>query len=960
MSNSNSSYRHKKTLMKIFLSSTYGDLITYRKRVKEGLEGLGTNVDAMEVWFAKPGTPSSVIKEKIKDCNLFVGIYAYKYGSIPPEDDENIPEHLKGCSFTEVEYEWAKEFNKPPFCFLVDEKKTPNWPPEHIEGEPGQSKLQALKTKLRDEQTIEEFTTTLDLAWKVAVSVGGHLWQEEVKIRRWFKIYSMLWQPSSELTPKNVMGSERGSSWGGFRRYYHKRDKDILVRKVLTRFLAGRVEPQEKRHLLIKGRPLAGKTRLVYEWLTNLDKPVDVLIPHYQGVDIQSFFIPDNSSSSRPKLLFLDDLQRYVDFDQFGYLLGQFLRSKDITILATCRSGQEYDKVTSKLLHKYSYDVEKIFALVEITNLNETEAMAVVQELPDLSWQDVQFDGTIGSIFLDLKEMARRFREECNAEERTLLRTLKIAYIAGLYEGRSQFSLAWIQKLAQEKFELTKKVYEWTELVQRLEDLEFLRKTKNDLIVEEVYLEQIVDPQDKISLLEEYEFLQRIYATEPEALFWLGNRLTVFGDAILAEKVPYKRGAIAVYQAALDVWQLERYPEDYARTQQYLGLVYLSLAEVQEPEEYCRLAIQTYQAALQVYSVETFSIQYAQIQATLGIAYRRLADVRNREQNSQLAIRAYQKALKIMTVETFPLARAVIQNNLGMAYLMLAKVREPEKYCRLAIQTYQAALQVYTVETFPIQYAQIQANLGVAYRGLAEVNKPEKYCQLAIQAFHKALEVQTLETSPLDYALTQNNLGLAYETLARVRETEKYSQLAIQAFHESLQVVTVEKFPTRYATAQANLGLAYQALAEMQEIEKNCQFAIQAFHKALQVRTLEKFPIQYAIVQSNLGLAHMTLAAVQEPEKNYKLAIQAKHESLQVYTLEAFPIEYAVTQHALGFVYRKLAEIEKRIENCQRAIRAFEKALQVYRSKSLSKEYTQVLQNLEEASVFCFQVRPRR
>ncbi|MFX0008953.1 MAG: DUF4062 domain-containing protein, partial [Candidatus Hermodarchaeota archaeon] len=98
--------------MKIFLSSTYNDLITYRERVKKGLEGLGTHVEAMEVWFARPDTPLDVIKKKIEECDLYVGIYAHKYGSIVPNSE---------YSFTEWEYEYAKKCNKPPFCFLIDE-----------------------------------------------------------------------------------------------------------------------------------------------------------------------------------------------------------------------------------------------------------------------------------------------------------------------------------------------------------------------------------------------------------------------------------------------------------------------------------------------------------------------------------------------------------------------------------------------------------------------------------------------------------------------------------------------------------------------------------------------------------------------------------------------------------------------------------------------------------------------
>ncbi|MFX0065583.1 MAG: DUF4062 domain-containing protein, partial [Candidatus Hermodarchaeota archaeon] len=156
--------------MKVFLGSTSRDLQAYRNQASDALKRLGTQVEEMEVWGAVDGEPLAVCLKKVEECDLYVGIFAYRYGYIPAGEEYSI---------TELEYEHAKKLNKSRFCFLVDERI--KWPPEHIEGEPGQSKLRSFKAKLKEERVVDWFTTTLDLGKKVASSVGRHLWQRKVQ-----------------------------------------------------------------------------------------------------------------------------------------------------------------------------------------------------------------------------------------------------------------------------------------------------------------------------------------------------------------------------------------------------------------------------------------------------------------------------------------------------------------------------------------------------------------------------------------------------------------------------------------------------------------------------------------------------------------------------------------------------------------------------------------------------------
>jgi Flp pilus assembly protein TadD len=150
--------------MKTFISSTYIDLKEHRRAATEALERLGQEVERMEVFGARPYEPTVASLQEVEVCDLFVGIYAHRYGSIPPSSDRSI---------TEQEFAYAKQKHKPIFCFLVKEDHP--WNPEMIESEPGHNKLIAFKSKVSNAVTRDFFTTAEDLALRVSSSVGHFL-----------------------------------------------------------------------------------------------------------------------------------------------------------------------------------------------------------------------------------------------------------------------------------------------------------------------------------------------------------------------------------------------------------------------------------------------------------------------------------------------------------------------------------------------------------------------------------------------------------------------------------------------------------------------------------------------------------------------------------------------------------------------------------------------------------------
>ena len=699
----------------------------------------------------------------------------------------------------------------------------------------------------------------------ILIVIGGYL----ISIRKTHKdYYKIIWKKSSHLKPKDIL-RDRAKKEFGFKSYHYPRLQEKSIKE--------KIEKGE--NVIVTGNPLAGKTRSVYQVLKQL-KRYDVISPKIVDIDTGNFRVPCRLTFWRKKILILDDLNKFVGKQNFEYLISEFSKRK-IPIIATCRSGPEYEQIWKKLEEKLSLTFGDP---IEIPKVSREEGEKIAKEtgkdkLPE------SFDGTIGSIFLPLDAMRERFKS-LQPEEKGILLSLKRLHLAGIYRERDIYSTERVKLVCQKKEGIEGKPYQWQEWLKNLEKNGFIEfMGDEECRVEEAYLERVVE--EEIDPAKNLKEMISIFANDPEALFSIGLRA-------------------------------------------------YSVGEILKSAEYLKLAISAYEKALEVFTIEKYPYYYATTQNNLGNAYRTLAEVENKKENCIKAITAYNQALKICTLQKYPYEYAATQNNLGTAYWTLAKAEDKKGNCIKAINAYNQVLKVFTLQKYPYEYARTQNNLGNAYGTLAEVEDKKENCIKAIKAFTEALKVYTLEKFPYDYAATQNNLGTAYWTLAKAEDKKGNCKKAIKAYHKALKVYTLKKYPYDYAATQNNLGTAYLTLAEIENTEENCTKAINALTEALKVHTLEKFPYDYARAQYNLGNAYLTLATVEDKRENCRKAINAYNEALKVHTLEKFSYSYARAQNNLGNAYRTLAEVEDKRKNCRRAYKAYKEALETCKRLSLT------------------------
>jgi tetratricopeptide (TPR) repeat protein len=272
--------------------------------------------------------------------------------------------------------------------------------------------------------------------------------------------------------------------------------------------------------------------------------------------------------------------------------------------------------------------------------------------------------------------------------------------------------------------------------------------------------------------------------------------------------------AIAAFRSTLDVWTRESAPQDWARTQNWLGISLSILGGRDNKSERLAQAIVAYHEALKIYTQTNEPIMWAGIQNNLGIALRKLSE---REENTgklEQAVEAYREALKEWTQGLVPLLWATAQNNLGNALGSLGDRKNDTEKLEQAIVAFRETLKERTRKRVPLQWATTQNNLGNALGLLGKCKGDTNTLKQAVVAFHEALKERTRKRVPLGWAATQNNLGKALQALGECENCTEDLEQAIQAYREALKEWTPEQDPYHHQMAHDNLRQVEALLAE--------------------------------------------------------------------------------------------------------------------------------------------------
>lgn len=158
-------------MTKIYISSTYADLVDFRAVVYRTLRQMEQDSVAMEDYVAADERPVDKCLRDVSNCNLYIGVIGWRYGYVPPEDNPDLK------SITQMEYERATALKCPRLLFLVSPSAV--WPEEHTDQVTGEGlsgeRIRRFREDLCRRHIVSFFEKPDELGRLVSIAL--HHWQ---------------------------------------------------------------------------------------------------------------------------------------------------------------------------------------------------------------------------------------------------------------------------------------------------------------------------------------------------------------------------------------------------------------------------------------------------------------------------------------------------------------------------------------------------------------------------------------------------------------------------------------------------------------------------------------------------------------------------------------------------------------------------------------------------------------
>jgi len=204
-------------LTKAYISATLEDLKECRQAVRNALSQLELGFKTMEVYVAEGRAPLERCLKDIDACEIYIGIFAWRYGYIPLGETKSI---------THLEFEHAVRSNKHCLIFLLDDKAL--WPVLHVDRGPAAAKVDELRRIVSAAYLCKFFTSADQLALQVVAAVTNYVAEN-----------SRSAEEAAEPTPEQSIGPRmsvavRQQYFDRLAQNYGRIDLDALVQQQPT------------------------------------------------------------------------------------------------------------------------------------------------------------------------------------------------------------------------------------------------------------------------------------------------------------------------------------------------------------------------------------------------------------------------------------------------------------------------------------------------------------------------------------------------------------------------------------------------------------------------------------------------------------------------------------------------------------------------------------------------------
>ena len=232
--------------MKVFLSSTFLDLVEEREAVLRALRQMRTSTLAMEDFLASPSTPVDTALEHLRASDLMILVIGSKAGSLLPGG--------LGGTYTSAEYDELIRLGKEALPFVKYEKRWPwskraTWRNKERSSKKRQA-LEDFKNRVGNNQTWDEFSNPDQLVSGVILAINR--WESKGRpgARKTFASVADYFKDKSPSGPIQLLD---------FNTNLLGRDDEM---RALGEFAASTTQ----RAFILSGRGGIGKSKILHDW----------------------------------------------------------------------------------------------------------------------------------------------------------------------------------------------------------------------------------------------------------------------------------------------------------------------------------------------------------------------------------------------------------------------------------------------------------------------------------------------------------------------------------------------------------------------------------------------------------------------------------------------------------------------------------------------------------------------
>ena len=228
--------------MRAFLSSTFWDLRAERKAGPEAIKEFGHEVEAMEVFIAKPIEPLKAVLGNLRGCDFMVLLVGSRAGSLVPR--------RKGLTYTQAEYRLARRLKTPIFLFVKTNRG--KWRNSELKGSAKRLSLERFHATATKRYLPSHFSSSKELKKQIIAALRDWDSKGRPGARRVFS------------TPQQYF---RSQATGGTLLDY---EQTLRGRSKQSKEFQDFLGDSGKVIALLKGRGGIGKTKLLRDWSLRL------------------------------------------------------------------------------------------------------------------------------------------------------------------------------------------------------------------------------------------------------------------------------------------------------------------------------------------------------------------------------------------------------------------------------------------------------------------------------------------------------------------------------------------------------------------------------------------------------------------------------------------------------------------------------------------------------------------